>query len=111
MYPGAGNFNIFNRLIIKSSFQPYKTIGNRKIQNKMGSSIIDNILVFKTNITSSVQVASLAEVLDTTDDIEDWNIDIQDCDHILRVVSRGIGTRDVIASLKGLGFHCEELEG
>ncbi|UII31686.1 hypothetical protein LVD17_25690 [Fulvivirga ulvae] len=77
----------------------------------MGSSIIDNILVFKTNITNSLQVASLAEVLDTTDDIEDWNLDMEDCDHILRVVSRGIKTNEVIASLNDLGFHCEELKG
>ncbi|WP_202854275.1 hypothetical protein [Fulvivirga marina] len=72
--------------------------------------MIDNVLVFKTNVTDSVQVASLAEMLDTTEDIADWNIDFQDCDHILRIVSSGIETHAVIASLTELGFRCEELK-
>lgn len=77
----------------------------------MDASITDKVLVFKTNITSSVQVASLASVLDVAEDIEEWSIDMEDCDRILRVVSGGIETREIINSLNNLGFHCEELEG
>lgn len=72
---------------------------------------VENVLVFKTNITSLVEVNAIACVLDSSSHIYDWSVDLDDCDHILRVVSDSVCVEEVIACLRDLGFFCEELEG
>lgn len=75
----------------------------------MDTPAIDNILVFKTNITNVTQVDNLKSVFNSFENIEDWSIDMEDCDHVLRVISDGIATDDVIRCLRKEGFYCEEL--
>jgi len=68
------------------------------------------ILVFKTNLTDTGRVHEIEPVLDVHPHIYQWNVDLNDSDNILRVVSRDIEAREVEALVQGAGFWCEELD-
>jgi len=69
-----------------------------------------NIMVFATSVSAPQQIDSVKPLLSTRTDISDWNFDLEDCDHILRVVSDGdLSPRQIESLLNGAGFACEEL--
>ena len=69
-----------------------------------------NVLVFATSVTAPHQIDSVKSLLSGKKEIEEWNFDLEDCDHILRVVSDdGISPRQIELLLNGAGFACEEL--
>lgn len=76
----------------------------------MGTLITETILVFKTNLADGAQLDQLRTVMDSTTGIAEWNVDLDDCDRVLRVVSTGADAEDVITQMSRVGFYCEELE-
>ena len=76
----------------------------------MNAPLDQHILVFKTNVTDPVQVDSLANTLDGINNIKEWNVDWEDCDHVLRVVCDCLAPAEVVNQMQRLGFNCEELE-
>lgn len=76
----------------------------------MDTLITETILVFKTDLADGTQLEQLRSVLDTTAGIAEWNVDLEDCDRILRVVSHGAEVEDVTSRLMGMGIACEALE-
>ena len=68
------------------------------------------ILVFKTNLTTTHQINNIGSTLNTHPAIQKWNVDLQDCDNILRVVANNIKPTDVKTILLDAGYFCEELE-
>ena len=67
------------------------------------------VLVFKTNIATEDQLATITPRLNTLLPDAVWNVDTEDCDHVLRVVHQtDISTR-VINTLAALGILCESL--
>lgn len=71
---------------------------------------LDNILVFRTNISSQEQKESAKLVLDAIDHIEEWSVDMEDVDRVLRVVSRDPNSTEIIDKLTNAGHVCSELE-
>jgi len=69
-----------------------------------------NILVFKTNLTDTRRISDVESLLDIHPHIIQWNVDLDDCDKVLRVVSRHIAPQEVEALLLNAGYYCEELE-
>jgi hypothetical protein len=69
-----------------------------------------NILIFSTNVTAPEQVIEVQPVLSAVTSIRDWNIDLEDCDKILRVVSNDLSPRYIETLLHNAGFSCVELE-
>jgi len=67
------------------------------------------ILVFKTNLTTTNQISIIGSTLNTHPAIQKWNVDLQDCDNILRVVANNIKPADVETILLDAGYFCEEL--
>lgn len=65
--------------------------------------------VFKTNINCSGCVAKVTPVLDTTEGIETWTVDIADKDKILSVTSNGISKNEIIDTVQKAGFKIETL--
>lgn len=43
-------------------------------------------------------------------DIHEWSVDLDDCDRILRVVSKGIELEEIIEMLNSSGFSAEDLK-
>ncbi len=69
-----------------------------------------NVLVFATSVSAPQQVDSIKPLLSSRNGIAEWNFDLEDCDHILRVVSDGdLSPRHIELLLNEAGFVCEEL--
>jgi len=67
------------------------------------------ILVFRTNITETFEVKKLEQVMNIPEVIK-WNIDLDDCDKVLRVVTHRLTSLHVISAVVGQGVTCAELE-
>lgn len=67
------------------------------------------ILVFKTNLNNQHRITDAADRLDVHPEIIEWNVDAQDCDHVLRVVGKQINANEIETLLLSAGFYCEEL--
>lgn len=71
---------------------------------------LDHILIFKTNISTADDVASLEVLLSNHPEIKQWNIDLEDVDCVLRVISDTLACAEIAALIKPYGFHCSELD-
>jgi len=67
------------------------------------------ILVFKTNLTNTNRIREVELFLDIHPGIHNWNVDLNDCDRILRIVSRIITPSEVEDILLNAGYNCKEL--
>jgi len=70
---------------------------------------LDHILIFKTNICSESDRDLLQPILDNHQSILNWNVDLQDCDFVLRIESETLDHAEVIELLNTHGFECCEL--
>ena len=68
-----------------------------------------DILIFKTNLENIKHVRKLYPLLKTIQGILKWNIDLEDCDKILRVEVVSTSPRTIEAALQQSGFYCREL--
>ena len=68
------------------------------------------ILVFKTNLDNASHVNTIGSTLNDHPAIFKWNVDLQDCDNILRVVANNIDANEVENILLNAGYFCEELQ-
>jgi hypothetical protein len=68
------------------------------------------ILVFKTDIIDRRQISSVELQLNQISGIIRWNVDLHDCDSILRVVSDNISPRLIEQQMLEAGYYCSELE-
>jgi hypothetical protein len=67
------------------------------------------ILVFKTNLSSSSHVRKVVPYLDVHPHIMRWNVDLHDCDKILRIEAEALPPVEVETMLLKAGYYCEEL--
>ena len=67
------------------------------------------ILVFKTNIKSKKDLQKIEPVLNGNPFITSWNIDKNDIDKVLRIVTTGIDSYELVNIIKREGYMCEEL--
>lgn len=68
------------------------------------------ILVFKTNLTSTRHIKNLGPVLNLHPCIKEWNVDLHDRDKILRVVAENMHATEVENIIFTAGYLCEELK-
>lgn len=73
------------------------------------NTLINHILVFKTNILSNHAEAQVAHILNAHPNIMQWNVDHDDIDEVLRIVALGLDEAEVIYLLGQEGLHCEPL--
>ncbi|GLU52330.1 hypothetical protein [Dyadobacter frigoris] len=66
------------------------------------------VLVFKTNLHFK-DMKKIEPVLNAEKKIICWNVDLTDCDNVLRIESDGPHTKEMIAILTKEGYACEEL--
>ena len=71
---------------------------------------INHILIFKTNILTEADKACIQKTLDTFDTIQQWTVDMQDADRVLRIVSETLTPVQIISVIESIGFNCSELE-
>ncbi len=68
-----------------------------------------DIHVFKTNISNTNHLSDLEKLLDIHPNIIQWNVDLKDCDKVLRIVSKNVAATDIENLVLGAGIFCEEL--
>ncbi len=68
------------------------------------------ILVFKTNLVDSKRIGDVESLLEVHPHIIQWNVDLKDCDNVLRIVSRNIEAKEIENILLNAGYYCEELQ-
>jgi hypothetical protein len=68
-----------------------------------------DVLVFTTSITAPQQIKEVKPLLKSVRSIKEWNVDLEDCDKILRVVVNGLSPRYIEGLLQNAGFECLEL--
>jgi hypothetical protein len=66
------------------------------------------VLVFKTSVTTKAQ--KIKAQLDKLFGQFNWNFDLEDCDKVLRIVSKDDISNFVITELNKLDFDCTELD-
>ena len=49
-----------------------------------------DVLIFKTSVVNKQEVSRVHFLLSSLSDIKQYNFDLEDCDHVLRVVSQGV---------------------
>ena len=67
------------------------------------------ILVFKTNLQYKKNLKQVVPHLEELEGVIKWNIDFNDKDKVLRIVSKDLSPRLVEDTLKNAGYACEEL--
>ena len=70
---------------------------------------LQKIHVFKTNIDQIYPDCAVNITLSNHLDIEQWSIDCEDCDRVLRVVSETLNPDVIITIINSLGHECQEL--
>ena len=66
-------------------------------------------LVFSTNVNTDLKAARLAYVMERTYNIQSWNLDMEDCDHVLRIDFKSINVESFEERLASFGIVIEEL--
>jgi hypothetical protein len=71
---------------------------------------LDNILVFATNIKTEKDKQKVSNILDEHSEILQWNIDQEDIDSVLRIVSNTLSEEQIIQLIDLENFECVTLE-
>jgi hypothetical protein len=71
---------------------------------------IENIRIFVTNIHTVQEFERIKPVLDLHKEIEEWNIDMEDVDRVLRVTTTKMTDEEIIGLLSQFGVICRELK-
>lgn len=68
-----------------------------------------DILIFKTNLESPELLNQAKPLIQNLQGISRWNVDMHDCDNVLRIEATQLSPRSVEATLQKAGYYCEEL--
>lgn len=71
---------------------------------------LTHILIFKTNIQSPEDKLRIKKVLDQTAFVNEWSVDCEDIDCVLRIVSYELSAEQIINLINEAGFLCQELD-
>lgn len=71
---------------------------------------LSSILVFKTNIRTARNKKQAQRLLENQKGLLAFNVDQQDADCVLRVVTTTITAKEVRTLLQEAGFECAELD-
>lgn len=71
--------------------------------------LLNHIHIFKTNIKEE-NLSVLQSIFSAVRSVLQWNVDIEDCDHVLRVISYELSENDICQLVSKNGFVCEILD-
>lgn len=71
---------------------------------------LNNILVFATNIRTDNDKKVISKTLNEIPEIHQWNIDQEDVDCVLRIVSETLSEEQIIKILNQHNFNCTPLD-
>ena len=71
---------------------------------------LENILVFATNVRTETDRKNISVVLNKIPAIQQWTIDQEDVDCVLRIVSETLSEKEIIKLIESQDFKCTTLE-
>jgi len=71
---------------------------------------LDHIFVFKTEISTVEETVLLKNIFLNRPEVQQWSIDLEDIDRVLRIVSATLGCNEIIALLQHFGLNCWDLD-
>jgi hypothetical protein len=71
---------------------------------------LEDILVFATNIKTESDKQKVSSVLNENSEIQQWNIDQEDVDCVLRIISKTLSEEQIIDLIDNQSFKCTALE-
>lgn len=71
---------------------------------------LEDVLVFATNIKTENDKQKIIQTLDKHSEIHQWNIDQEDVDCVLRVVTQTLSEEQIIELIDQHHFECIPLE-
>ena len=69
-----------------------------------------DILIFKTNLNNPELINQVQPFIQNMQGIQRWNVDMHDCDNVLRIEAIQLSPRSVEIVLQNAGYYCEELQ-
>lgn len=70
---------------------------------------LENILVFATNIKTENDKLKVSNILEEHSEIHQWNIDQEDIDCVLRIVTKTLSEAQIIQLIDNQNFKCKAL--
>lgn len=80
------------------------------MKKDIGTYPLPMIAVFRTGVQTQHDVGKLAQWLTPLHGLTHWNVDIEDCDRVLRLEGNCIDVDEIQALVQQAGFSCEELD-
>jgi cell fate (sporulation/competence/biofilm development) regulator YmcA (YheA/YmcA/DUF963 family) len=71
---------------------------------------LENVLVFTTNIKTENDIRKIISTLDKHSEIHEWNVDQEDIDCVLRIVTNTLSEENIIQLINKHDFECAVLE-
>lgn len=71
---------------------------------------MNHILIFKTNLDNHEAVQMAGTCLQQLEGLHRWNVDMQDCDHVLRIEASRLTANHIEKLLRDAGYYCEEMK-
>lgn len=68
------------------------------------------VLVFITNINTAADKQQVKAAIDACPVVDEWSVDTDDIDRVLRIVSHSAKAEQIIALINKAGYQCRELE-
>lgn len=69
-----------------------------------------SILIFRTSITTELEIERIKILFAQYSQIHKWNVDFEDWEKVLRIESQGITAENIIDALRTIGIVASELE-
>ncbi|MDQ6470838.1 hypothetical protein RB619_09315 [Flavobacterium sp. LHD-80] len=70
---------------------------------------LNTIHIFKTNIGTVDSNSVAHKILSSHPEIQQWSIDCEDVDCVLRVVSETLKPQEIVKLIRDFGHACQEL--
>jgi len=68
------------------------------------------VLIFKTNIDNQGRLRHISPLFANHPQVRDWSVDLEDCDHVLRIVAKPtLNEGSIIYLINTCGYQCELL--
>lgn len=74
------------------------------------NTVEERILILRSNITTWSDLLQIQQPLDHHPGISKWTIDLEDCDHVIRIVTPSLTVADIEEIIKSNGYQCSELD-
>lgn len=71
---------------------------------------VDKILVFRSDIKTAEDKCRISEIFNRHPAILSWNVDFDDDEYVLRVISDKLSVADIVLMVKKCEYNCQELE-